>query len=222
MHALCRDDEKELLSGTAAHRQGDHAFDPAGHTFGVRHVAVHTARQAKRAGLPVDVALVACTALSHDIGKFGCRGEDMPRIPYLHYYYTWKWLEERNMPDIAHIAANHSTWDLEFENLPIESLILIYADFRVRAERGADGKDITIVSPLTESRDRFFVKLADMTPESACAMRRYIRSGRFRAVFDEPRGQPEPKRGHDATGGTKGRGAAFAGRGHSRALQPRV
>ena len=89
----------------------------------------------------------------------------MPRIPYLHYYYTWKWLEERNMPDIAHIAANHSTWDLEFENLPIESLILIYADFRVRAERGEDGREITIVSPLTESRDRIFVKLADMTPE---------------------------------------------------------
>ena len=60
-------------------------FDPAGHTFGVRHVAVHTARQAKCAGLPVDVALVACSSLSHDIGKFGCRGEDMPRIPYLHY-----------------------------------------------------------------------------------------------------------------------------------------
>ncbi|NLI54826.1 MAG: cytidyltransferase-related domain protein [Clostridiales bacterium] len=140
-------------------------FDPAGHTFGVRHVAVHTARQAARAGLPADVALVAAASLSHDIGKFGCRGEDMPRIPYLHYYYTWKWLEEKNMPDIAHIAANHSTWDLEFENLPIESLILIYADFRVRAERGEDGHEKTIISPLTESRDRIFVKLADMTPE---------------------------------------------------------
>ena len=140
-------------------------FDPAGHTFGVRHVAVHTARQAKQAGLPVDVALAACAALSHDIGKFGCRGEDMPRIPYLHYYYTWKWLEEKGMPDIAHIAANHSTWDLEFENLPIESLILIYADFRVRAERGADGKEQAIISPLAQSRDRIFVKLADMTPE---------------------------------------------------------
>lgn len=140
-------------------------FDPAGHTFGVAHVSVHTARQAKQAGLPVDVALVACAALAHDIGKFGCRGEDMPRIPYLHYYYSWKWLEERSMPDIAHIAANHSTWDLEFENLPIESLILIYADFRVRAERGADGKERAIISPLTESRDRIFVKLADMTPE---------------------------------------------------------
>ncbi len=140
-------------------------FDPAGHTFGVCHVAVHTARQAARAGLPVDVALAAAAALSHDIGKFGCRGEDMPRIPYLHYYYTWKWLEDKAMPDIAHIAANHSTWDLEFENLPIESLILIYADFRVRAERGEDGKEKTIVSPLSESRDRIFVKLADMTPE---------------------------------------------------------
>ncbi len=140
-------------------------FDPAGHTFGVCHVAMHTARQAAKAGLPVDVALAAAAALSHDIGKFGCRGEDMPRIPYLHYYYTWKWLEEKNVPDIAHIAANHSTWDLEFENLPIESLILIYADFRVRAERGEDGKERTVVSPLSEARDRIFVKLADMTPE---------------------------------------------------------
>ena len=140
-------------------------FDPAGHTFGVCHVAVHTARQAARAGLPVDVALTAAAALSHDIGKFGCRGEDMPRIPYLHYYYTWKWLEDKGMPDIAHIAANHSTWDLEFENLPIESLILIYADFRVRAERGEDGKEKAIISPLTESRDRIFVKLADMTAQ---------------------------------------------------------
>jgi hypothetical protein len=60
-------------------------FDPAGHTFGVCHVAMHTARQAAKAGLPVDVALVACAALAHDIGKFGCRGEDMARIPYLHY-----------------------------------------------------------------------------------------------------------------------------------------
>ena len=140
-------------------------FDPAGHTFGVHHVALHIARQAVLAGLPVDVALVSSAALAHDIGKFGCRGEDYARIPYLHYYYTWKWLEDRGMPDIAHIAANHSTWDLEFENLPIESLILIYSDFRVRAERGEDGKEIAIISPLSESRDRIFVKLADMTPE---------------------------------------------------------
>ncbi len=140
-------------------------FDPAGHTFGVRNVAVHTARQATRAGLPVDVALVGAASLAHDIGKFGCRGEDTQRIPYLHYYYTWKWLEAGGMPDIAHIAANHSTWDLEFENLPIESLLLIYADFRVRAERGPDGKEKARVCTLQEARDRIFVKLADMTAE---------------------------------------------------------
>ncbi|MEN6340486.1 MAG: HD domain-containing protein, partial [Clostridiaceae bacterium] len=140
-------------------------FDPAGHTFGVRHVALQTARQAARAGLPVDVALVGAASLAHDIGKFGCRGEDTQRIPYLHYYYTWKWLEDGGMPDIAHIAANHSTWDLEFENLPIESLILIYADFRVRADRLENGKEQTCVCTLLEARDRVFDKLADMTNE---------------------------------------------------------
>ncbi|HRX58714.1 MAG TPA: hypothetical protein P5075_08080 [Eubacteriales bacterium] len=140
-------------------------FDPAGHTFGVRHVALHMARQAERCGLPVDVALVAAAALAHDIGKFGCRGEDMPRIPYLHYYYTWKWLEGGGMPDIAHIAANHSTWDLEFENLPIESLILIYSDFRVRADRPEHGHEQAVVCTLSEAGERIFNKLADMTPE---------------------------------------------------------
>ncbi len=139
-------------------------FDPAGHTFGVRYVALHMARQAETCGLPVDVALVGAAALAHDIGKFGCRGEDMPRIPYLHYYYTWKWLEDGGMPDIAHIAANHSTWDLEFENLPIESLLLIYSDFRVRAERTADGEK-AVICTLAEARERIFNKLADMTPQ---------------------------------------------------------
>ena len=59
-------------------------FDPASHTIGVHHIALATARQAAAAGLPVDVALVSASALSHDIGKFGCRGEDASRIPYLH------------------------------------------------------------------------------------------------------------------------------------------
>jgi nicotinic acid mononucleotide adenylyltransferase len=140
-------------------------FDPAGHTFGVRHIAVRIARQAARAGMPVDVAMVGAASLAHDIGKFGCRGEDTQRIPYLHYYYTWKWLEDNDMPDIAHVAANHSTWDLEFENLPIESLILIYADFRVRADKKKEGGEVTIVCTLRQARDRIFNKLADMDDE---------------------------------------------------------
>ena len=108
------------------------SFDPASHTIGVHNVAVHTARLAKKAGLPVDVALVSASALSHDIGKFGCRGKDAKRIPFLHYYYTWQWLTDCGMPTIAHIAANHSTWDLEFENLQIESLKIGRASCRER------------------------------------------------------------------------------------------
>ena len=138
-------------------------FDPASHTIGVHHVAVYAARQAALAGLPVDVALVSAAALSHDIGKFGCRGENAHRIPYLHYYYTWQWLTERDMPDVAHVAANHSTWDLEFENLPIESLLLIYADFRVRGEED-DARRIRIHT-LREAYDVVFSKLANMTEE---------------------------------------------------------
>ncbi len=138
-------------------------FDPASHTIGVHHVAVYAARQAALSGLPVDVALVSAAAMTHDIGKFGCRGEDARRIPYFHYYYTWQWLTERNMPDIAHVAANHSTWDLEFENLPIESLLLIYADFRVRGEQN-NVKQVRIYT-LQEAYGIVFSKLANMTKE---------------------------------------------------------
>ena len=116
-------------------------FDPASHTIGVNNVAVHTAQLAQKAGLKVDIPLVSAASLSHDIGKFGCRGKDAPRTPYLHYYFTWQYLAEQDLPHIAHVAANHSTWDLEFENLPIESLLLIYADFRVRALQMRPGRN---------------------------------------------------------------------------------
>ena len=51
----------------------------------------------------------------------------------------------------GHIAANHSTWDLEPENLSVESLVLIYADFRVKQSRGEDGREITYISSLDEA-----------------------------------------------------------------------
>lgn len=140
-------------------------FDPASHTIGVHHVAVHMARQALQAGIPVDIALCSAAALSHDIGKFGCRGRDARRIPYLHYYFTWQWLEGHGVPTIANIAANHSTWDLEFENLPGESLLLIYADFRVRGNRDAEGRERVQIFSLEAAYQEIFRKLADMTPE---------------------------------------------------------
>ena len=139
-------------------------FDPASHTIGVRNVALHTALMAKKAGLPVDVPLVASAALCHDIGKFACRGEDARRIPYLHYYYTWQWLNQRGMEQIAHISANHSTWDLEFENLPIESLLLIYADFRVRGTRES-GREVVRIYTLGQAYEMIMSKLSDVTPE---------------------------------------------------------
>lgn len=142
-------------------------FDPASHTIGVHHIATDTARRAKQAGVPVDVALVSAASLSHDIGKFGCRGRDAQRIPYLHYYFTWQWLERHQLPTIANIAANHSTWDLEFENLPGESLMLIYADFRVRGLRDEGGRERVKVYSLAEAYDLIFSKLYNMTPEKA-------------------------------------------------------
>lgn len=140
-------------------------FDPASHTIGVNNVAVHTAQLAQKAGLKVDIPLVSAASLSHDIGKFGCRGKDAPRTPYLHYYFTWQYLAEQDLPHIAHVAANHSTWDLEFENLPMESLLLIYADFRVRALRDETGKEYTRIYSLADSYSIILSKLADVTPE---------------------------------------------------------
>ncbi|MDO4516316.1 MAG: hypothetical protein Q4C76_04165 [Bacillota bacterium] len=139
-------------------------FDPASHTIGVHNVALHTAKMAKLAGIPVDLPLVSAAALGHDVGKFGCRGEDAQRIPYLHYYYTWQWFSEHDMEDIGYISANHSTWDLEFENLPMESLLLIYADFRVRGSR-ENGKETMAIYSLAEAYDMIFSKLYNMTEE---------------------------------------------------------
>ena len=140
-------------------------FDPTSHTIGVHNIALHTAILAKKAGFPVDLPLVSAAALGHDIGKFGCRGEDLSRIAYLHYYYTWQWFSRHDMEEIGYISANHSTWDLEFENLPIESLLLIYADFRVRGTRAPGEKERMRIYSLKDAYEMIFCKLADMTPE---------------------------------------------------------
>ena len=140
-------------------------FDALSHTAGVHFMATLVATQAEAAGLPVDAALVSAAALAHDMGKFGCRHEDAARIPYLHYYFTDQWLLSHDLPAIAHIAANHSTWDLEFENLPAESLMLIWADFLVRGERGKDGAERTRIHTLDEAALAVGQKLSDMDSE---------------------------------------------------------
>mgnify|MGYP007004137405 CR=1 FL=1 len=54
---------------------------------------------------------------------------------------------------MGHIAANHSVWDLELENLSVESLLLIYADFRVKSYRDEKGREIIHFYTLREAFD---------------------------------------------------------------------
>lgn len=140
------------------------------HVAGVHHVAMTVGCALQRSGVQVDLALVAGAAAGHDIGKFGCR--DGERVPYLHYYYTDLWFRRRRIGDIGHVAANHSVWDLELDYLSVEALLLIYADFRVKQSRGAQGEEITKISSLSEAYDVILQKLDGVDEEKR---RRYAR-----------------------------------------------
>lgn len=109
-----------------------HGFNTIDHVIMIHFLAVKIAKQMNELGFDIDIPKVSAASLGHDIGKFGCVKNEVSRVPYLHYYYTDKWFKDNDMPIFAHIATNHSVWDLELENLPIESLILIYSDFRVK------------------------------------------------------------------------------------------
>lgn len=128
------------------------------HITGVHFVAMNISKQLYELNLPVDLGKVSGAAAGHDIGKFGCKGEELKRVPYLHYFYTELWFKNNNMEYIGHIATNHSTWDLELENLPVESLILIYSDFRVKNKKINDKYQMHIYS-LEESFDIILNKL---------------------------------------------------------------
>ena len=143
-------------------------FRTLGHIAGVHYIAMTAALGLRKAGVEVDLALISGAAAAHDIGKFGCRPGE--RVPYLHYYYTDQWLLERGMERISHIAANHSTWDLELESLSVESLCLIYADFRSKQDRDADGNETTVLYPLDQS---FQVILSKLDNVDSIKRRRY-------------------------------------------------
>ena len=137
-------------------------FNTLGHISGVHYVAMFAARQLEKVGVPVDLGIVSGAAAGHDIGKYGCRKSEEMRIPYLHYYYTDLCYNRFDMPTIGHIAANHSTWDLELENLSVESLLLIYADFRVKSSRNEQGEEIVHFYSLDEAFDVILGKLDDV------------------------------------------------------------
>ncbi len=147
-------------------------FHTLGHIAGVHHIAMHVARQLDSVGVPIDLALVSAAAIGHDIGKFGCKEKEGRRVPYLHYYYTDLYFNRNQMPTIGHIAANHSTWDLELENLSVESLVLIYADFRSKSVRGEDGRERPVFYTL---KDAFDVILNKLDHVDAAKRERYQR-----------------------------------------------
>jgi Nicotinic acid mononucleotide adenylyltransferase len=149
-------------------------FNTLDHICGVHYLALSLGRQIVKLGLPVDLGRISGAAAGHDIGKFGCRKRESQRVPYLHYYYSDVWFKRYDINYIRHIALNHSTWDLELENLPIESLLLIYSDFRVKSVKGqmkiltlADSFDIILnkLDNVDEKKERryrrVYAKLKD-------------------------------------------------------------
>ncbi|MEG1988166.1 MAG: cytidyltransferase-related domain protein [Oscillibacter sp.] len=138
------------------------------HIAGVHHVAMSVSRAFRAAGGRIDLALISGAAAGHDIGKFGCKPGE--RVPYLHYYYTDQWFTQRGLTTLGHIAANHSVWDLEIENLSSESLVLVYADFRVKQSRDESGQEIARIYSLAES---FAVILDKLDNVNAAKQRRY-------------------------------------------------
>ncbi len=121
-------------------------YNTLDHICGVHYLAMFLARQLKAKGIPIDLGRISGSAAGHDIGKYGCKGEELKRVPHLHYYYTDQWFKDHNINYIRNIAINHSTWDLELENLSLESLILIYCDFRVKNDFSPQGNIMTIFS----------------------------------------------------------------------------
>ncbi len=143
-------------------------FSTLQHIAMVHHVAMTAGRALRRSGVTVDLGLTSAAAAGHDIGKFGCLPGE--RVPYLHYYYTDEWLTRSGLPQVGQVAGNHSTWDLELANLSVESMLLIYADFRSKQRREADGRETAALYSL---KDAFDVILSKLDNVDGAKKRRY-------------------------------------------------
>ena len=143
-------------------------FSTLQHIAMVHHVAMTAGRALRRSGVTVGLGLTSAAAAGHDIGKFGCMPGE--RVPYLHYYYTDEWLTRSGLPQVGQVAGNHSTWDLELANLSVESMLLIYADFRSKQRREADGRETAALYAL---KDAFDVILSKLDNVDAAKKRRY-------------------------------------------------
>ncbi len=137
-------------------------FNSLDHISGVFCVAINIARQLLKVGLPVNLGRVAGAAACHDIGKFACIGDNTKRVPYLHYYFSDLWYKDNSLFYMGNIAVNHSTWDLELETLSLESLILIYSDFRVKNRKNKLGRQEMHLFNLDDSFDVILNMLDDV------------------------------------------------------------
>jgi len=146
-------------------------YNTLDHICGVNWIALFVGRQLYDLGLPVDLGRISGAAAGHDIGKYGCKDIEIERTPYLHYYYTDMWFKKHNIPYIGHIAVNHSVWDLELENLPLESLVLIYSDFRVKNVYNGTKLEMKIFS----LKDSFQVILGKLDNVDEKKRKRYCR-----------------------------------------------
>lgn len=125
-------------------------FTTLEHICGVHYLSLYIARQLKSIDIPIDLGRVSGAAAGHDIGKYGCKYIESKQVPHLHYYYTDQWFKRCGINYIRNIAINHSVWDLELENLSLESLLLIYSDFRIKNASG-NGKTYMKLFSLDES-----------------------------------------------------------------------
>ena len=170
-------------------------FSTLQHIAMVHHVAMTAGRALRRSGVTVDLGLTSAAAAGHDIGKFGCLPGE--RVPYLHYYYTDEWLTRSGLPLVGQVAGNHSTWDLELANLSVESMLLIYADFRSKQRREADGRETAALYSL---KDAFDVILSKLDNVDGAKKRRYEYVYRKLRDFEEYmrfRGVDVTLQGHD-------------------------
>ena len=147
-------------------------YNTLGHVAGVHHVAMFMARQLLGSEVSVDPGLMSAAAMVHDMGKFGCRPAEARRVPYLHYYYTYQFCRRYQIPVIGSIASNHSVWDLELDNLSCESLLLIYADFRVKSVFDEDHNENIHFWTL---KDAFDVILSKLDNVDEAKKQRYVR-----------------------------------------------
>ncbi len=168
-------------------------YNTLDHICGVHSLAVTLGRQLSKLGVSVDLGRVSGSAGGHDIGKYGCKGEEVKRVPRLHYYYTDEWFKRYGINYIRHIAINHSTWDLELENLSIESLILIYCDFKIKNDALASRPTMKIYS-LEESFYVILNKLEDVDDAKTKRYRKvYAKLKDFEDYIVHLGVNPEPK-----------------------------